>query len=216
MGGGRPKQFLEIAGKSILGRTLETFTRLSFLTHILVVVPRDHLDEAEALGAAVSARCKSGVLLRIVAGGIERQDSVYNGLQALPSGCDWVIVHDGVRPFASPALIESTWRASRETGAAIAALPAMETVKQVVQGKVARTLPRDQLWLVQTPQVFKKALLVEAYEKAREQGWVGTDDASLVELLGGTVSVVQGERTNIKVTTPEDLLWGEWFLSRNA
>jgi len=214
MGGNRPKQFLSVSGKSILERTLETFCRLPFLSHVFLVVPRGHLKEASALSDAVWKRWGSRTRFQVVEGGPERQESVYNGLQALPAQCHWVIVHDGVRPFASSTLIESTWRASHATGASIAALPATETIKVVVEGKVSRTLPREQLWLVQTPQVFRKSLLLEAFERAREEGWTVTDDASLVECLGATVAVVPGERTNIKVTTPEDLEWGEWFLSK--
>ena len=216
MGGDRPKQFLSISGKSLLERTLDTFCRLPFLSHVFVVVPSGHLEEARILGHAVWNQGGSRARFQVVEGGLERQESVYNGLKAVPEQCEWVIVHDGVRPFASPSLIESTWLASHETGAAIAALPATETIKLVVGGRVSRTLPREQVWMVQTPQVFRRSLLVEAFEKAREEHWAVTDDASLVELLGGTVKVVPGERTNVKVTTPEDLQWGEWFVSRGA
>lgn len=155
-----------------------------------------------------------GQLVRVIAGGAERQDSVFNGLQALPSDCDWVFVHDGVRPFASLELLHNTWHAACQTGAAIAALPASDTVKRVCNGQVVETLPRDEIWLVQTPQVFRREILLEAYREARRQGWAGTDDAFLVERLGVPIAVVPGERSNIKVTTPEDLAWGRWFLAQ--
>jgi len=152
----------------------------------------------------------------VVAGGAERQDSVFNGLQALPPDCDWVLIHDGVRPFASSELLKRTWDAALTNGAAIAALPASDTIKRVRAGQVVETVPREELWLVQTPQVFRREILFEAYREADRQGWVGTDDAFLVERLGLPVAVVTGERSNIKVTTPEDLVWGSWFLAQTS
>ncbi len=216
MGHKKPKQFLEIVGKPILERTLEAFCPLPFLFQIIVVAPIANQEEARSLCGRVSKRYGLRSPIQVVAGGPERQDSVYNGLMTLPASCEWVIVHDGVRPFASVGLIEAVWRASHESGASIAALPAMETVKMVEQGKIVRTFSRDQLWLAQTPQVFRKSILLDASRKARKEGWIGTDDASLVERVGGMVTIVPGERTNVKVTTPEDLQWGEWLLSRQT
>jgi 2-C-methyl-D-erythritol 4-phosphate cytidylyltransferase len=151
-----------------------------------------------------------------VIGGTERQDSVFNGLQALPSACEWVVIHDGVRPFVSLELLEDTWRAAQKTGAAIAALPATDTIKRVHKEKVRETLPREEIWLVQTPQVFRKDIILRAYLEARKQNTPGTDDAFFVERLGLPVAVVPGERSNIKVTTREDLAWGNWFLERSS
>ena len=170
-----------------------------------------------AVGEVTSAdplkeRC--GRRIRVIAGGVERQDSVFNGLQALPPDCDWVFIHDGVRPFATLELLKNTWDAALKTGAAIAALPASDTIKRVRAGQVVETLARDEIWLVQTPQVFRRDILIEAYQEARRQGWSGTDDAFLVERLGLPVAVVPGERSNIKVTTREDLAWGSWFLAQ--
>jgi len=147
-------------------------------------------------------------------GGTERQDSGFNALQALPSDCEWVLIHDGVRPFASLELIKNTWKAAQKTGAAIAALPATDTIKRVREQVVLETLPREEIWFVQTPQVFRKDIILAAYREARRQEWLGTDDAFFVERLGLPVAVVRGERSNIKVTTPEDLSWGSWFLSQ--
>jgi 2-C-methyl-D-erythritol 4-phosphate cytidylyltransferase/2-C-methyl-D-erythritol 2,4-cyclodiphosphate synthase len=214
MGRGRPKQFLEVSGKSLLAYTLDTFSRASFLSDIFLVVPGDFLGEAQELVQGCSYSEAGGPSFSVVAGGGERQDSVYNGLCRLPSDCRWVMVHDGVRPFASLGLLEESWRAALKTGAAIAALPATDTVKRVQSACVQETLARDEIWLVQTPQVFRKEILLQAYEEAREKGWRGTDDASFVERLGISVSVIQGERSNIKVTTPEDLNWAEWWLMR--
>jgi 2-C-methyl-D-erythritol 4-phosphate cytidylyltransferase len=126
------------------------------------------------------------------------------------------LVHDGVRPLVSAALLEATWHAAQATGAAIAALPATETVKRVAGERVLETLPRQEIWLVQTPQVFRAEVLRRAYREADRRGWLATDDASLVERMRIPVAVVHGERSNIKVTTPEDLAWARWFLDVQA
>ena len=210
MGLKTPKQFVDLSGKPLLIHTLETLSQASFLDGLFLVVPSDCIGQTEEL---IHTYLR-GLPLRVIAGGRERQDSVFNALKQLPPECEIVMIHDGVRPFVTLGLTESTWRAARETGAAIAALPATDTVKRVEHQRVRETLPRDHIWLVQTPQVFRKDILLEAYKKARTDEWLGTDDASLVERLGVPVSVVRGERTNIKVTTPEDLEWANWFLSK--
>lgn len=161
---------------------------------------------------ATGSGCKK---IRLVIGGAERQDSVFNGLEALPSACEWVLIHDGVRPFVSLELIEGTWKAAQETGAAIAALAATDTVKRLCRGKFLETLPREEIRLAQTPQVFRRDIILEAYLEARKHNISGTDDAFFVERLGRPVSVVPGERSNIKITTPEDLTWGTCFLERS-
>ena len=153
--------------------------------------------------------------ISLIAGGAERQDSVFNGLRKLPPDCDWVLIHDGVRPFASRDLLQNTWEAAQKIGAAIAALPASDTIKRARAGEVLETLQREEIWLVQTPQVFRRDVILRAYREARRQGCSGTDDAYFVERLGLPVAVVSGERSNIKVTTREDLAWGSWFLTRN-
>lgn len=215
MGGDRPKQFLELSGKPILAHTLNALARARVVSRIFLIVPaafeettRGIVSEWLASGAPAAKR-----EVFIVAGGTERQDSVYNGLLRLPSECEWVLIHDGVRPFASPELIGAVWEGARASGACISAVPATDTVKRAAGGRVRETLARDEIWLVQTPQAFRKEILLEAYRKAIEGGWRGTDDASFVERIGVPVSIVAGERSNIKVTNPEDLRWAEWFLS---
>ncbi len=244
MGGGQPKQFLDLHGKPILVHTLETFCRVEPLCGILLVLPepfvRDtrsllqaHMGMEPAGGEAAPAspdrapwfriECAAGPspveekdrkFVRFVVGGVERQHSVSNALGQLPADCGWVVIHDGVRPFASQDLIRRTCVLGMASGAAIAALPSTDTVKRVENGEVLETLPRESIWLVQTPQVFRRELILRAYEEARRQGWVGTDDASFVERLGHPVAVAAGERSNIKVTTPEDLVWGESYVKR--
>lgn len=244
MGQKQPKQFLELQGRPILSHTLEVISRVPSLAHVFLVVPDDYLPQANELiknigepqsenklplqyrlaadrpsGSMKSARQsrlpgKDGVRITAVAGGRERQDSIYNALRILPVDCDWVMIHDGVRPLVSLSLLRETVRTAQETGAAIAALPATDTIKRVCRQQVVETVPRDDIWLVQTPQVFRKDIIVQAYRRARANSWSGTDDAFFVEQLHIPVQVVQGERSNIKITTPEDLEWAAWFLSR--
>jgi 2-C-methyl-D-erythritol 4-phosphate cytidylyltransferase len=206
----QPKQFLEIAGAPILAHTLRAVSRVLFISGIFLVVPGDFAGPAERMAAPY---LRSDLAFEVIVGGAERQDSVYNALRALPRECGWVVIHDGVRPFASPELFDATWKMAHETGAAIAALPSTDTVKRVDGSTVVETLPRQEIWLVQTPQIFRTDLILGAYERAREEGGAATDDASLVERTGAAVSVVRGEPTNIKVTTPEDLAWAEWFMN---
>jgi 2-C-methyl-D-erythritol 4-phosphate cytidylyltransferase len=215
MGCTTPKQFLEVAGTPILAHTLSALSSVSFIARILVVVPEKHIPAA---GRVVTDWTRTAAVtipeIEIVTGGAQRQDSVYNGLLRLPSECEWVLIHDGVRPFASPGLITAAWQGARKTGASIVAVPATDTVKRAREETVLETIPRDQIWLVQTPQVFSREIIMAAYGKAMEAGWTGTDDASFVERLGVPVSIVHGERSNVKVTTPEDLKWAEWFLGK--
>ncbi len=210
MGGDKPKQFLDLSGKPIIAHTLGALSLMPFLSSIFLVVPQEFIPAAREI---VSEPGRQGCPVHVVAGGSERQESVYNGLRQLPADCGWVLIHDGVRPFASPELIAAAWEGARETGACIAALPATDTIKSARHGKVEGTLSRDEIWLVQTPQVFRREIIEAAYEQAVRSGWSGTDDASFVERIGVTVTIVRGERSNIKVTTPEDLEWAQWFLS---
>ena len=147
---------------------------------------------------------------KIIAGGKERQDSVYNGLQNLDSETDIVVVHDGVRPFVSAELIRDTVEAARDFGAAITAIPVSDTIKKVSEeGLVERTIDRHGLWRVQTPQTFQVSLLKEAFAKAQADNFYGTDEGSLIEYLGREVKVVPGSELNIKITRSEDLVLGE-------
>jgi len=222
MGCAVPKQFMRLAGKPILAYTLSALSNLPMVSIVFLMVPEEYIQEAGELVSEWRRQHVSGQTERaapeisIVAGGAERRNSVYNGLKRLPFECDWVMIHDAVRPFASSRLIRAAWEGARATGACIAAIPATDTIKRAAEGVVLETLSRDEIWLVQTPQVFQRQIVVNAYEKAIEAGWEGTDDASFVERLGIPVTIVCGERTNIKVTTPEDLEWAEWFLAANT
>jgi 2-C-methyl-D-erythritol 4-phosphate cytidylyltransferase len=141
----------------------------------------------------------------VVAGGPERQESVARGLAAVPATAAWILVHDGVRPCITPALVRRVVDAARVHGAAVAALPVAETLKRGAEGWVKETVPRDGLWAIQTPQGFRAALLREAHRRAAADRVVGTDDAALVERVGVPVRLVAGLPGNVKITRPEDL-----------
>lgn len=151
-------------------------------------------------------------MLSIVSGGAERQHSVYNGLKAVKES-DFVLIHDGARPFITIEKIHELVKEANEHGAAVPAVPMKDTVKRVSQGFVDETVERSSLWAIQTPQAFRVSLILEAHERARQEGYVGTDDASLVERIGKKVKVIEGNYRNIKLTTPDDLLFAEAILS---
>lgn len=223
MGASRPKQFIEIGGSPILLRSARAFLESPSVAKVLLVVPEDYFDAARSLVAAFNREAQAAgrrtwpeEAMEVLVGGKERQDSVWNGLRGVPEECGWVAIHDGARPFLSPELLDRAFRAALDTGAAIAALPATDTVKRVRDAAVVETVPREDLWLVQTPQIFRKDLIVRAYEEAISNGWAATDDAAFVERLGHPVAVVPGDSENIKITRPEDLARAEWMLARRS
>ena len=210
MGGDIPKASLSLGGIPLLRHTLQKFEACPQVDEILPLVPR---QEVSFWTDEIRRPSKLKKVQRILAGGVERQDSVFLGLQALAGNADWVIIHDGARPFVPPDLIERTLSATLRWKAAAAALPAGETIKEVSPEKeVLRTLDRGSLWIVQTPQSFEYSLIVGAHEKARKERFRGTDDASLVEKMGIPVRLIEGSRLNFKITTPEDLILGEALL----
>jgi 2-C-methyl-D-erythritol 4-phosphate cytidylyltransferase len=207
----RPKQYLHVEGAPLLVHTLRALLASGRVHLLVVAVP----DPWQATTRRLLQRHGLSSVVDVVAGGAERQESVWRALQAVPERTRWVLVHDAVRPFITRELIGRVLAAARRHGAAICALPVRETVKRVEGHTVAATLDREGLWLVQTPQVFRRTLLWEAHEKARRDGFVGTDDAVLVERAGGRVDVVLGLRGNIKLTTPEDLGLARLRLARS-
>lgn len=211
MGGPRPKAFLPLAGTPLFAYSLRTLSTVPSLESIMLVVAADWREPAQSI---VAQEKGLGVDVRIVAGGDERQHSVRAGLGCVGEA-DLIIVHDAARPFASKALYSKCIEAAAETGAAIAALPAHDTVKLAAPGEIIKaTVDRTTVWLAQTPQVFRLDLLRRAYESAEAEGFVGTDEASLVERLGHSVRLVSGEANNRKLTTRDDLVWAEWYASR--
>ena len=210
MGGTVPKQFLELNGKPILYYTLKTLQDCGIISELILVVPEKEYDNActDWLG-------KPEIVTKVVVGGEKRQDSVYNGFCELSPQTEIVLVHDGVRPFLSHQMIQESVDAAREYGAAITAIPVNDTIKKVDDsGLVSKTVDREGLWRVQTPQVFRYELLEEAFKKANSEKFYGTDEGTLIEHLGKPVKIVEGSEQNIKITRPEDLRLGEIFISR--
>lgn len=194
-----PKQFLALGRETILAATLRHFRRHPRVGAIVVAAPPAHVERTRrSLG-------RGGAALTVVAGGATRQESVWLALQAAPAAARTLLVHDAVRPFLTRALIDALIAAAERDGAAVCALPVAETVKRVRDGLVEMTIDREGLWAVQTPQAFRAEVLREAHDKARRDGFVGTDEAMLVERLGHPVRVVPGLAENVKITTADDL-----------
>jgi 2-C-methyl-D-erythritol 4-phosphate cytidylyltransferase len=210
MGSAVGKQFLHLRGIPILAHTLKVFDQSPEVDGIVLVVAP---QQRQALATEVLGPHPCEKLLQVIDGGSERQDSVANGLRAIPLECELVAVHDGVRPLVSIDLLEAVLAVARQHGAAIAAIPAGDTVKQAENQKVVATLERETVWLAQTPQAFHTNLLRRAYDKAAEDGVVVTDDAALVERIGVAVHLVRGSSENIKVTTPSDLIVAEAIIA---
>jgi len=207
MGADVSKQFLTLAGRPILAHTLDIFQSSSLVDAIILVVPRQEQDLCRRLVLASGPYSK---LRPLVDGGAERQDSVRNGLLASGAAADdIVLIHDGVRPLFDPDHLPELIATAEKNGAAVLGVPVKDTIKRVAAGRVTETPPRTDLWLAQTPQAFPFAVIAEAHEQARTEGFAGTDDASLVERLGRPVTMVKGDYRNLKITTPEDLLVAE-------
>jgi 2-C-methyl-D-erythritol 4-phosphate cytidylyltransferase len=211
MGGAIEKQFLRLRGIPILAHTLKVFDQSPEVDGIVLVVAP---QQRQVLDTEVINPHPCEKLLGIIDGGPERQDSVANGLRAIPPESDLVVIHDGVRPLVSVDLVALVLDAARRHGAAIAAIPAGDTVKQVEDQRVVTTLQRETIWLAQTPQAFRVDLLRRAYQKAASDRIVLTDDAALVERIGVAVHLVRGSSENIKVTTPSDLVVAEAILAQ--
>lgn len=209
---GQDKTFAMLLGVPLVVHTVEAILACPQVAQVVLALPAATLARGEAL-----ARERAwGPRVRVCPGGPRRQDSVRLGLEALASagGCEWVVVHDCARPCLTPDLVASGLEAARATGAAIAAVPLSDTVKEIdSEGFVLDTLPRERLRAVQTPQVFRFDLLMQAHHRA---GGDVTDDAALVEACGGRVRIFPGAPDNIKVTVPSDLALAEAILRWRA
>jgi 2-C-methyl-D-erythritol 4-phosphate cytidylyltransferase len=204
----RPKQLLVLDGTPILVYTLRKFDSCGVIDHIVVPSPHEFVEEIKDL--VKQARLKKAVT--VIEGGERRQDSVWIGMQHLASDTTTVAVHDAVRPCVTISEIESVVAEAHHRGAAILAIPIVDTVKQVERDQVEMTVTREHLVLAQTPQVFKIEVLRQAFEQARTDEYYGTDESSLVERLHLPVSIVRGSERNIKITRPSDLTLARVFL----
>lgn len=209
LGASVPKAFLPLAGRPLVVRAIEALAARPEVERIVPVLPAADLARFAALGLAGDGR-----LAAPVAGGAERQDSMRAGLAALPDGIEIVAVHDAARPLVRPEDVGRVIAAAARTGAALLAVPVRDTLKRARAGRVTETLARADCWAAQTPQAFRVALLREALAKAEAQGFVGTDDAQLVERLGAPVEIVEGDPGNLKITWPEDVALAEALWSR--
>lgn len=208
-----PKQFLELGGTPILIHTLRAFADVPEVVSVVVAV---RASETERLTAQVTEHGFVG-RVRVVEGGDSRQESVWNALRSLDCAPDDVVlVHDAVRPLIEPAVIRRVIEAVEKHGAAIVGLPAVDTIKQVERTAdgaiVTATIPREYIVQAQTPQGFRCGLLRKAFEEAEADGFIGTDEASLVERAGQQVFVVPGSPSNLKITQPGDLELAEFYL----
>ena len=212
MGSAIPKQFLLLQGKPILHHTLRAFEASGQVDSVILVVP-----EKDSAAAKKEWLLGYDIVKKIVVGGKERQDSVYNGFQALDADTDVVLVHDGVRPFVTGDMILRAIEAAKNFGAAITAILVNDTIKLAdADGFVEKTVDRSGLWRVQTPQAFQYAVLNEAFQKAVQDSYYGTDEGSLLEYAGKKVKIIEGSEMNIKITRQEDLILGEAILNRRA
>jgi len=211
MGGTLGKQFLPLGGRPILAHTLYGFNKSELIDRIVIVLSAGDIDYFKT---EVLSKLTLSKEIQVVTGGAHRQDSVYNGLRQIQAKDGIVLIHDGVRPFVRPEQIAATVEKARETGACILALPVADTLKRVAEDRrIQSTLERKSVWMAQTPQVFRFSIIWQAHQAARKAGYSGTDDAQLVERLGLPVTVVRGSRSNIKITTPEDLALAEAILA---
>lgn len=203
------KQFLPLCGKEILAHTVEKFEKAEKIRDIILVTGEDSLQDVQDMTQEYGWK----KIRSIVAGGKERQDSVWNGLQEVSVDAEIVLIHDGVRPFVTEDILDISVETALEMGGCVTGVPAKDTIKVCNSENIAVDTPdRSTLWQIQTPQTFRRELIMKAYEQAKEDGFVGTDDASLAEYSGYPVKVIMGSYRNIKITTKEDLLIGEAFL----
>jgi 2-C-methyl-D-erythritol 4-phosphate cytidylyltransferase len=217
MAGPQPKQFLSLDGVPILVHSLRAFAAVPRVTAIYVAARKPEMERVEAQVAEYAGEAGFTGRVKVVEGGEKRQESVAHALAALPAAPDdIVLVHDAVRPLIDAATIERTIDAVAETGAAIVGLPAIDTIKQVERtahgALITATIPREFVVLAQTPQGFRFGLLLRAFAEAESDGFVGTDEASVVERAGLSVAVVHGSQVNLKITQPGDIELAEFYL----
>jgi len=209
-----PKPYLLLAGRAMILYTLARCFGARSIDDVILVVATNELTRCEALLKADSFL--SDRPWRLQKGGETRQESVRCGLEAMNEETEIVVIHDGARPLVSPGLIDRCVAVACEKGAAIAGVPVRDTIK-IVSGdhRVKSTPERSSLWEIQTPQVFRRDLIVDGHKWAAREGIHASDDAMLIERMGGSVFVVEGERSNLKITVPEDILFAEALIQRS-
>lgn len=206
MGGNIPKQLMLLGGKPVYRYCLETFLQMDEIAEVVMAVPADWKSHFEEELAAASFTPEMRSKLKIVVGGAERWQSVENGVNALTSDAEYVLVHDVARPFISREIILDVCRTLVEKGACLVAKPAVDTIKIAADGRVEKTIDRNTVWMAQTPQAARIDLLKKLYARiaAEPLDFVPTDEASILEFFGEPVYIVKGAAANDKLTTPED------------
>ncbi len=210
MGGETPKQFLSLEGVPIFVHTLRKFVAVESVHEIILGL---RPEEMERVGKEVD-RERFTKPVRLVEGGVSRQETVGRALAQAPPGTELVLVHDAVRPFVELDLIHRVAEAAEKNGAAILAIPSVDTVKQVERQTILGTIPRERIVLAQTPQAFRYEIIKEAFDRAAADGFYGTDESSLVERLGRSVAVIMGSDRNIKITKPSDLPLARLYIAQ--
>ncbi|CEO15455.1 2-C-methyl-D-erythritol 4-phosphate cytidylyltransferase [[Clostridium] sordellii] len=205
------KQFIKLDNKEIIAYTIDKFYINDEIDDIVVVIKKDEEDYFKE-NILEKYKFKN---IKIAYGGEERQDSVYNGIQKLDKNCEVVLVHDGARPFVTEEIINNSIQEAKKHNAVVVGVKVKDTIKVVgEEGNIVDTPNRKYLWSVQTPQVFKYDIITKAYENAYNENYYGTDDAMLVEKIGYDVKMIEGSYDNIKITTQEDLNFGEQILRK--
>ncbi|MGH7815587.1 MAG: 2-C-methyl-D-erythritol 4-phosphate cytidylyltransferase [Candidatus Binataceae bacterium] len=200
LGSAGPKAFVKLNGRALLAYSLEAIAQVPSIEEAVIAVPPGFESAARAEVSAAGLE----IPVKIVPGGAERQDSVRIALALISAEAEIVVVHDAARPFATPELFEACIAAAARSGGAIAAIPASDTLKRAEDGTIVATVARANLWQAQTPQAFRRDLLVAAHRDAAAAKFAATDDADLVERAGGRVAIVEGSALNLKITTPAD------------
>ncbi|SDL27102.1 2-C-methyl-D-erythritol 4-phosphate cytidylyltransferase [Natronincola ferrireducens] len=212
MGNDFNKQYILLKNKPIIAHTLEVFEKSNVIDEVILVVGKEEIDFNQE---KIIKRYGFQKISKVIAGGRERQDSVYQGLVEVPKDCDIVVIHDGARPFVKEAMLINSIKTAEVKGAAVIGVPVKDTIKKVKDTlEVMETPERKYLWSIQTPQVFRYELIRKAYEAVIGGDILVTDDAMAVEMLGHPVKIVEGSYENIKITTPEDLIMGERILQK--
>ena len=210
MGTRTKKQYLKIKDKEILVYAVECFEKMPEIQEIIVVTGKEECSYVEHL---LRDTYKLSKVRAVVAGGKERQDSVFNGIQVVNNKADYVVIHDGARPLITEEVVRAGLNTAYMQRASIIAVPVKDTIKVVnKEGKVETTPDRNTLWSIQTPQIFERELITYAHQYAKEHGLSATDDSMLVEAIGVPVYITEGHYTNIKITTPEDMIIAERML----
>ena len=206
-----PKQYLEICGKPILNYSIDAFESAESISEIILVVPHGQVEYCRQM---IVEPWNYSKVTRIIEGGTTRQESSLKGILVTSQGSSFVMIHDGARPFVQSQEIENMVKEMTGKSAVIIAVQVKDTIKRVSENAVIEeTLERSNLWAAMTPQAFKRDLIIKAHEKAVESGHQATDDASLVEIMGEKVHIMEGNYMNMKITTKEDLVIGEAILA---